>query len=132
MASRRAAALLLLLLLVCAAAVVVGAQEERDASNSDDDDADGSGGQDLEAIVPNMDADSQGGASVEQVALAQQRALETARCKGTRGEWCVAFHRQLLVPVKPPPSHDTRCPNDCSGVGNCLADIGFCDCPAGE
>jgi hypothetical protein len=25
-----------------------------------------------------------------------------------------------------------RCPNDCSSVGNCMTDLGICQCPGGE
>ncbi len=52
-------------------------------------------------------------------------------CRLTRGDWCGRFQRQQRIAYKAAPRGATRCPGNCSGVGNCNYDTGLCDCPAG-
>lgn len=55
---------------------------------------------------------------------------QSIRCPGTIGKWCQSYIAQDDIQSRKPPRGDTPCPNDCSGVGNCNYDNGFCDCPA--
>ncbi len=61
----------------------------------------------------------------------QEKARIWALCGQSQGTWCRRFHRQNAVPFKPAPRGSKTCPKDCSGVGNCNADTGTCECPAG-
>ena len=36
------------------------------------------------------------------------------------------------LPMQAPPRGNKTCPNDCNGVGNCHAEYGYCQCPAGD
>ncbi|KAL6758371.1 exostosin-like glycosyltransferase [Haematococcus lacustris] len=59
------------------------------------------------------------------------------RCSAAIGDWCAAFHAQEPVSWKPAPRGSKQCPTSgsppvpCNGVGNCNADSGYCECPAG-
>jgi hypothetical protein len=54
------------------------------------------------------------------------------RCRGTLGTWCQAALGLPLIPSKQPPTEGSKaCAFGCSGRGNCNADTGLCDCPAG-
>lgn len=62
----------------------------------------------------------------------QEKARIWALCGQSQGTWCRRFHRQQALPFKPVPRGSKKCPKDCNGVGNCNADTGICECPAGE
>ena len=55
------------------------------------------------------------------------------RCRTTLGTWCrAALTQQPRLGRRSPAARGNRtCPFACSGRGNCNADTGLCDCPAG-
>jgi hypothetical protein len=61
----------------------------------------------------------------------QEKARIWALCGQSQGTWCRRFHRQQALPFKKAPRGSKTCPKDCNGVGNCNADTGICECPAG-
>ncbi|KAK9805384.1 hypothetical protein WJX73_009679 [Symbiochloris irregularis] len=60
------------------------------------------------------------------------QAGDRARCAGTLGGWCSAFHRQLTFQSKEWIPGSRSCPDSaCNTVGVCNRDTGVCDCMAG-
>lgn len=43
----------------------------------------------------------------------------------------LAFRHTQISHVQAPPRGDRKCAHDCNGVGNCHAEFGYCQCPAG-
>ena len=55
------------------------------------------------------------------------------RCKHTLGEWCTqALSINRTAAASPALLGEKGCTAACNIVGNCNADIGVCDCPAGK
>ena len=56
------------------------------------------------------------------------------RCNVTEGAWCEEWVLARLPDgeLNEGPFNGLHCPGQCSGVGVCQADIGYCDCPAGQ
>ncbi len=68
---------------------------------------------------------------MERQAAASSDGGRVKGCSSTKGRWCARWHMQEPQPFKAPPRGSKPCPKDCSGVGNCNADWGICECPAG-
>lgn len=55
------------------------------------------------------------------------------RCQHTSGSWCQsALSFNSKRPSIPSPAGVKNCSAGCNAVGNCNADTGVCDCPAGD
>jgi hypothetical protein len=61
----------------------------------------------------------------------QERSRMAHLCGITQGTWCWKYHKAPALPFKPVPRGSKSCHKNCSGVGNCNADWGLCECPAG-
>ena len=76
--------------------------------------------------------DVQHGEGFEQIQDAISKPAIAIRCKHANGGWCLqAVFSNLTTIARPPPLGTRSCTAGCNGVGNCNADTGACDCPAG-
>ena len=76
--------------------------------------------------------DVQHGEGFEQIQDAISKPAIAIRCKHAIGGWCLrALSSNLTTIATPPPLGTRSCTAGCNGVGNCNADTGACDCPAG-
>ncbi|MEW5301912.1 MAG: hypothetical protein WDW36_004736 [Sanguina aurantia] len=81
------------------------------------------------------DRDGKGVGAVRHPTSERKHALDQSasislRCAMTVGGWCRDFLEQTKIKWMAPPRGDTPCPNNCSSVGRCNYDIGYCDCPS--
>ncbi|MEW5317214.1 MAG: hypothetical protein WDW38_008534 [Sanguina aurantia] len=82
------------------------------------------------------DRDGKGVGAVRHPTSERKHALDQSasislRCAMTVGGWCRDFLEQTKIKWLAPPRGDTPCPNNCSSIGRCNYDIGYCDCPVG-
>lgn len=76
--------------------------------------------------------DVQHGEGFEQIQDTIPKPAIAIRCKHAIGDWCLRALSSNLTTTATPPTLGTRsCTAGCNGVGNCNADTGACDCPAG-
>ena len=78
-------------------------------------------------------APSLGTQKLAQARQAQAQNDISRRCKHTLGEWCTQALSTTRAAAATPDSPGGRgCTAACNIVGNCNADTGVCDCPAGQ
>lgn len=78
-------------------------------------------------------APSPGTQNFAQARQAQAQDGISRRCKHTLGEWCTQALSVNRAAAATPDSPGGRiCTAACNIVGNCNADTGVCDCPAGK
>ena len=76
--------------------------------------------------------DVQHGEGFGQIRDTSPKPAIAIRCKHATGDWCLRALCSNLTTIATPPILGTRsCTAGCNGVGNCNADTGACDCPAG-
>ncbi|CAK0774152.1 hypothetical protein CVIRNUC_004140 [Coccomyxa viridis] len=75
---------------------------------------------------------SKHGEGFEQIQDTIPKPAIAIRCKHAIGDWCLRALSSNLSTTSTPPTLGTRsCTAGCNGAGNCNADTGACDCPAG-